>query len=517
MTRRCVWVLFALFLSSCAARGASPQLLADLGRAHALVSAGCYACLTEALGIYERVAASRNAPAEADTGAFKAALLIAVRSRELGLPADAAMTRARLLAARVTPAAPLGLSPASYLDAAALISGETSGLDPETREQDARERRAAFGDFITEHTARTALTAVATADPLAAYLAIAVDCTDARARQAINVNEVLQHHDTPLMRFRLALCALGSPTFARFRQDDRRWADTLFFEGRREMTRRPVADVGLAAELFLQGRTAFPASTAMTMALAAARNALSEYDTALGLYDAVLADAPTHRDALLGRVMSLSYLNRHRDAIISATRMIDLGRWHLGDAYYWRSWNHYQQSELDPAWSDIEMATTLNVSSAVYMLAGVIAYARKELNTSIDRLDRAFRLDNTNCEAVWTEGLVHVEKQTWPLAAARFSRGMSCFASAAAQARKEIAETEVATYAESVKTRRLAAAQKRLETAEHRTAQSAFNAASSFVRLGEKSMALSHIDVAADHALLKEKAVALKAVIERLP
>jgi tetratricopeptide (TPR) repeat protein len=517
MTRRCVWVLACLLLPSCAARGPAPQLLDDLGKAQALVAAGCYSCLADALVIYERVAASPRAPVDAVKRAFEAALLLAVRSKELGIPEQEPLARARALAARVpAPVAP-GLTTADYLAAAELTLGESSGFDPEARERRARERRNAYGTNITEHAARLALTPAVATDAVAAYLAIAIDCDDARARKAINADEVLRQHGTALMRYRLALCALGSDALASFREADPRWRDTLFFEGRREITRRPIADVAAAAGLLAQAHETFPTSVAITLGLAVARNALSEYEPALTLYDSVLADAPTHRDALLGRTMSLSYLMRHPEAIAAASHMIDLGTWHIGDAYYWRAWNRYQLSELEPAWSDIERATKLNVNSGVYMLAGVIAYARKDLDIAIARLQRSYELDNENCEAVWTESLVHVEQQAWPLAAPRFALAVTCFTRTAAQARREIENFEKAAVAEALKKQRIAATQKRVETAEHRLAQSAFNAASSYLRLGEKYVALGHVDTAAGHPLLKEKAAALRATIDKLP
>jgi hypothetical protein len=94
---------------------------------------------------------------------------------------------------------------------------------------------------------------------------------------------------------------------------------------------------------------------------------------------------------------------------------------------------------------------------------------------------------------------------------------MSCFVAAAAEARAEIETTQAATYAESVKARRIAAAEKRIATAEHRKAQAAFNAANSFLRLGQRSSALNHLDVAAEHEMLREKPAALRPTIEKLP
>ena len=404
-----------------------------------------------------------------------------------------------------------------YLNAAELFVGELSGFDPDTRQQRGERLRRSAAPEAERAPARVALSAAAPADVVAGYLALAIDCEEARARREVKAADVIDRYgDSPLFRFRLALCAVGTGGPGALREGDPRWLDALFFEGRAEMTRRPIADVARAVDLFVEAHDTFAESAAITLALGGARNALSEYEAALGNFDAVIAQAPTHRDALLGRVMSLSYLERHTEAIATSTRLIDLGTWFIGDAYYWRAWNQFQLKELESAWSDIEEASKLNIDTSVFTLAGFIAYARKELETAVNRFDRAFALDPSNCEAVWAAGLVHVDQQLWGDAAPKFSRGMTCFAAAATQAAAEIAETEKASYAEALKAKRIAATQKRLDTARFRGAQSAFNAAQCYLRLGQKLFALTHVDAAADHPELKEKAVSLKATIEKV-
>ena len=99
-----------------------------------------------------------------------------------------------------------------------------------------------------------------------------------------------------------------------------------------------------------------------------------------------------------------------------------MGTWHIGDAYYWRAWNQYNLKALEPAWSDVEIAIKMLSTTNVYMLAGLIAYDRKDLPTAVLRFDRAFELDVTNCDAVWMGGLVRVDQEDWPLAPRRSSR-----------------------------------------------------------------------------------------------
>ena len=55
-----------------------------------------------------------------------------------------------------------------------------------------------------------------------------------------------------------------------------------------------------------------------------------------------------------------------------------------------------------------------------------------------------------------------------------------------------------------------------IESAAERSAQSAFNAAQGYARMGQKPLALAHVEMAIAHPRLKEKGDALKAAIERM-
>src|SRR5688500_932309 len=103
--------VLVICVSACAARGPSPQLLAELGKADALLRQGCYTCLREAEAIYTRLSAMPKPLPAAGQGAFDAAMLIAIRERELGMFPRATFDRARQLAAALPPALPPALAP----------------------------------------------------------------------------------------------------------------------------------------------------------------------------------------------------------------------------------------------------------------------------------------------------------------------------------------------------------------------------------------------------------------------
>lgn len=504
---RTAGILVLLALAACAPKGPSPQTIAELAKADSLLRDGCYACLKDALAIYER---QKHAQ-----GASDAALLIAIREKELGIPYDSAMESARRL---VTP------SSQPVLAAAELIIGETSGLDPAQRAAlTGRDRPPIEKD----NAVRRALDLPFGKDLVATYAALAIDCESQRLIESVDVTALMAiYQNVPLMRFRVARCGrppLAAPLIA-LRAADPRWNDTLFWEARRAVTGSPQLGIDLtgAIQLYGEGRAAFPNSIAMTMAWANTNMSAEEFEAALSGFDHVLLTFPDHRDALSGRMQSLSYLMRHPDAIATATRILDLGTWHIGEAYYWRAWNRYHLKEYDMAWADVENALKGVSNARVYMLAGLIAYARTELPTAVQRFDRAYEIDSRACDALWMSGLVSIDQAELGTAAPKFTKAMTCFISVAASLRENRAalEKQIAirgTPATARQTRQLERLQRDADNAEEKSAQSAYNAAQCYARTGERGLAINLIDVAIAHPKMKEKAAAMKAAIEKLP
>ena len=510
------WLLaFALVFPACAPKGPPPQFLAEIAKAEALLRDGCYTCLEESLALFEKHASAKIPLAGAKEGAFNAALLIAIREKELGIPGDESMQRARQL---VLPARQ------AVLDAAELIIGDTTALDPE-------QRAAVTGvkgrpPVAPDNPVRRALDAAPQHDVTAKYVALSIDCEQQKLIESVDVRSISAAYvGVPLIQFRLATCGRpGAPNVGAIREANPRWADTFYWEGRREMVASlgQAIDLSKVAGLFGEGRAAFPKSLMLTMAWANANLAGEEYDSALSGFEDVLKVHATHRDALSGKMQSQSYLMQHQEAIATATRILELGTWNIPDANYWRAWNRYQIKEYDSAWADVENAIKGLSNARVYMLAGMIAYARKELPTAVDRLDTAFKISPAQCDAVWMSGLVSIDMNELAIAGPKFTRSMTCFVSAASGLRQERAELDMAiqkrgTPPTARDRRNLDRLQRDADTAELKSAQSAFNGAQCYARTGGKALALNLIDVAIAHPGMREKAEALKALIEKLP
>jgi tetratricopeptide (TPR) repeat protein len=501
-------------LSGCAPKGPSPQLVAEFAKAEALQSEGCYSCLKESLAIFDKLAQAKVQPPGVEEKRFDTALLVAIREKELGMPSDEAMARARRL---VVP------SRQPVLEAAELIVGDSTGLDPEMRAFVMGGRRP---PIEPGNPARRALDAFPPSDLTAKYVGLAIDCEQQKLIESVDMKALTaQYSGSPLIQFRLSTCGRpAAPGVGVLRESNPRWTDSLYWEARREM----VASLGQAIDLakvialYGQGRDAFPTSLMLTMAWSNANLAGEEYASALSGFEDVLKVHPTHRDAMNGKMQALSYLSRHDQAIATATRLLELGTWHIPDANYWRAWNRYQIKEYDSAWVDVENAVKGLSNARVYMLAGMIAYARRELPTAVDRLDTAFKIDARQCDAVWMSGLVSIDMNELGIAGPKFTRSMTCFVSAASGLRQERAQLDMAiqkrgTPATPRDQRNLDRLQRDADTADLKSAQSAFNGAQCYARIGGKGLALNLIDVAIAHPQMNEKAVALKAAIEKLP
>jgi tetratricopeptide (TPR) repeat protein len=498
----------------CAPKGPSPTLVAEAAKARALVQQGCYTCLKEALGIYDKLSSAKAPVADAVEGRFDAALLLAIREKELGIPGDESMVQARRLVLS---------SRQAVLDAAELIVGDTTSLDPDQRALVTGRNRP---PLEPDHPKRRALDAALETDVVAKYVALSIDCEQQKLIESVDVKALgAAYAGVPLMRFRLSRCGRpATPDVGALREGDPRWTDTLYWEGRRELT----SSIGRAIDfpkvllLYGQGRQAFPASLMLTLAWANANLISEEFEGALSGFDDVLAKQPTHRDAMNGKMQAQSYLLRHTDAIATATRLLDLGTWHIADANYWRAWNRYHLKEYDTAWDDVENATKGLSNSRVYMLAGLIAYARKDLPIAVQRFDRAYELDPSACDATWMSGMVSIDQDELATAAPKFTRGMSCFVTAAAALRQDHTRTEASikqrgTPATPREQRNLERLMRDADNAEEKSAQSAYNAAQCYARTGQKRDALTLIDAAIAHPLMREKATAMKAAIEKLP
>jgi len=226
----------------------------------------------------------------------------------------------------------------------------------------------------------------------------------------------------------------------------------------------PPADLDEALRWMQSARAAFPASLAIATSLARVHDDREEWNDALTTYEAVIAALPQHRDALLGRTIALSHLARHDDAIASATRMIELGDWLLGEAYYWRAWNEFSLQQYPPAREDTDRAKSRMINASVFVLSGLVEWNLLRLPTAESELEEALKMDFGRCDAARYLGRVRVQRNKAPEALAAFKQAIQCFDLSITVRRKIIADLQAGTGTDATKARLIAGHQRAIDS-----------------------------------------------------
>jgi tetratricopeptide (TPR) repeat protein len=204
--------------------------------------------------------------------------------------------------------------------------------------------------------------------------------------------------------------------------------------------RRPDQEEALLR--YRAARAAFPASPLIVTLIGDLHREREEWTEALEAYDAALALVATHRDALLGRTVALSNLDRHDEAIGTASRIIELGNWLVGGAYFWRAWNQYNLGNIEAARADVEEARSRAASAPTYVLSGMVAWRQQRVEFAEKEFSEAITIDAGQCEASALLGAVRVTRQLLAEALAAFEHAQQCFDLSIALRRRLIAEIE---------------------------------------------------------------------------
>ena len=422
-----IGVLLGAGLSACAARqpsvpsAAVPPSTRDV---EALIERGCFGCLEQALA---RADERRQTPL-----AFEAAVLLALRATELGMPSDEWMTRARTYA---------GADPerAQYLEMAAAVPpdplrGLRDDLLVETQIRNRIQQRLA--SVVSWY---DVLQTGSHSDVFRRYLELTLVCSvDLRPERFERLDALVPRlPDLPLLKYRAGVCDDRYQSQLRSLRDEvPEFVDADFALGRYALRDREAPNPDEAMRRFRSAAASFPTSTAIPTAIGHLYQSWEDWSNALAAFDQALALLPSHPDARLGRVISLSNLDRHDEAIASATELIDAGRWHLGQAFYWRAWNYLSVGNSQAARADADRARTLMVNPAVFLLSGLIEWRMLRRETAETEFQEALKMDFGQCEAAYYLGGVRAELRRLPEALAAMNQARQCYELALSVRRK---------------------------------------------------------------------------------
>jgi tetratricopeptide (TPR) repeat protein len=407
------WCALVVLLTGCASRQplAPPRDL--LEESHAELRAGCYRCLESGLALV----AHRSGRAFRQR-AFELALLLTVRAKELGLPFQPWLERAKGFAADSTPLP----SPAAFLQLVEAFRQDSAGLD---RDQDFAQRST-----LTLDRARTLLASIEASDALPEtrfYFALVGTCAFAREDVSATVARLAPAIDgVPLLEYARGRCE-GEPWFLRALRDEPRFDDAAYPIVRIRTTPLATSEHALdAVAMASRARAAFPGSAAIAFAEAALHRERREWTHALAGYDRTLQLVPRHHDARLGRAIALSNLGRHEDGIAAATSLIDEGTWLVGDAFYWRAWNEFNLERFVESERDVEESKSRMRWSAVWVLSGLIRWRTQRLADAESEFGNAMNLAADDCDAATYRAGVRAAMRNWLPAAAAFTEAAIC-------------------------------------------------------------------------------------------
>lgn len=466
-------LLMAWTASGCAARGPSAQPAAPAASTaaatiDALIGKGCYHCLEQA---YDAASAAGDR-----NRTFEAALLLTARSKELGLPFMAWHARAQA-------AIPAGPDWADYLAIVQALRIDPVADDRDVILVDTMKNRASPETVAAW---RADLAAGAGSAVLRTYLELSLICTYIVQDRNVTIAAAVQHFpDVPLIEYRAGICGPAqAPHLSAVRDAVPGFVDVDYALGRYAIDIPQQPDYEEALRRFASARAAFPQSAAIIVNLAAARRDREEWADALEAYDAALALVPTHRDALLGRVVTLTHLTRHEEAVAAATRILELGSWFTGEAYYWRAWNEYHLARIDESRIDTDKAKGLMHNASVLVLSGMIEWHERRFEESEAELQDALTLDAGQCEAAFLLGAVRAERRQWASGVAAFELAQRCYDLSVTLRRETIARITAGPGSEEGKARLIARQQRSMdEEAQHRD-EAAENAARLQKRVG---------------------------------
>ncbi len=482
---------------------ASPS--ADIAQAEELVQRGCYACLHDALAIYERLLSAGGTSHEITDGAFRAALLLGARETEMGI-LGSGMARAADLFSGLLPPPDHGTL---YLDVARMVRLQSIGMPK---------------DLVDEHTDvlmagrqqreqwSAALRPLMSQDPVAAYLYIALSCAGRRSELPVDALSLADSHpDSLFIRFRLALCVRSdTETFGALLAQEPRFTEVRFFQALR------TQDSALAHQFYQQAHADQPTWPAPALQLAEQHRTFEEVPLSLDLYRKVLALVPGQADALLGEAEALSYLRQHPDAL-EILNTLASGRWNLGDVYYWRAWNLFNVQQVQPAADDITLAKTYRQDSEVFKLAGLIALDQERLLDARREFEEAVRRNANDCDAAFYLGRVHVLQSRWPETGSTFSGAASCYEAAVERLSGEIERLATDdSMTEERRARMRARREDERRAADRQRAACFYNAALGYFNDKVMGEARTYAEYASAHPDFSDRAAALLLRIDDL-
>ncbi len=501
-------MLAASAVSSCGT-GVRKQQVRQLAEADALFTRGCYSCLTKAFNAYEALRLAGYQPAAAATRAYDAAILLAAREKELAMPAEPWIERARSLAPR-DPRREL------YLEIVSALPWAPGRHDSDFTHAG----RLAIGpalDALDRWDA--ALGPAGARDVTSTYLMAAARCAffPARRHETLTFDGLAPAHaSAPLIRYAAGICRPELRSHLEGLAGDPDFHELLFQQGRLQLF-QGGNNVQLGARVLLDAaRETMPSLVANTYLLAGVLDTLGEHEACAARYADVIVLGGAPRESLLNRTVCLTNAGQRPEAIAAATELIDTTGILRGEAYFWRATNRYSLKSVPEARADVEAAKPLYNDAAVYALSGFIAYDMGQKTYAYSEFDEAFHRNRTYCTAPFYQGLIDAETDRWEPAAAKYEAAMGCYETSVRRLALSLEQAEALDADDPTRPRRITQLTAALDGERLQVAHAAYNVAYANGRLGRAAAGIPFAEkAAAAHKNMEKLATHLLAILRK--
>lgn len=317
------------------------------------------------------------------------------------------------------------------------------------------------------------------------------------------LREIFPH--SPLIKYKLSFCPQEDVEGLRkLLQTEPRFYEIHYFLGEQALNQGLLVT---AEKNFLECFEHIPESLPTVISLASISFAFEDFEKSLDFYDKAISMVPEFREALLGKAICLSYMERHEEAIEVCNEILRLGGYYLGDTCYWLAWNQNELERLDEAWESVEKSKTYFVGySQVFALAGVIAYKKGEKEVAETNFKESLKLDPNNCEAAFYLGKIFGDRQEWARSGEYYERAALCHYGKELALERKIAEIEGSDFSEERKQKMIAKKKVQLKNTILTKATFFYNAAAGYFNAEMDDQALKLAEQATSHITLKQKA-----------
>ncbi len=270
-----------------------------------------------------------------------------------------------------------------------------------------------------------------------------------------------------------------------------------------------------AEKHFRKAYDIIPKSLSLLVYLAGIHFALEEYDESIGLYEEALRLAPEYREAILGKGICLGYMGKHEYAILTLNKLIELGKYYMGEAYFWLAWNQNELEQIEVAEENVKKTENYLVGDiGVLALQGIISFKLGKLAEAEVYLNQALEIQSNHCESQYYLAKIDVLREDWKKSGIDYEKAAFCYRGLEAGLENRIHEIEKSSLSLERKAKMILRKKSQLRQTALTKATCFYNGAAGFFNSGLQDKALVFAAYAAQDEAFAAKAEELIKKIE---